>query len=257
MKNNTRYSRSRGRSNRRRIRRKKGKILTVLIIGLLVLSGFVFGRYFFDIDRNHIDNTNARTDEKDLTEDTTAPSKKPQTSDVDTAHGSKNKQDEEQGDKKGKGQGDGQTDWRNSGQNEGQGDSEDNGQVADKIREHVNKMTLQEKIGQMVIVGFEGYTIDENVTKMIDTYKVGGFILFGRNVENSEQLLALNNSLKAANSKNQIPLFISVDEEGGIVSRMPDEFRKLPSNKAIGDMNNEDLSFEIGNILAEELRLFG
>ena len=85
-------------------------------------------------------------------------------------------------------------------------------------------MTLQEKIGQMVIVGFEGYTIDENVTKMIDTYKVG-FILFGRNVENSEQLLALNNSLKAANSKIK-PLFISVDEEGGIVSRMPDEFRK-------------------------------
>jgi len=51
-------------------------------------------------------------------------------------------------------------------------------------------MTLEEKIGQMVIVGFNGYTIAENARAMIKNYHAGGFILFRYNVESSSQLLA-------------------------------------------------------------------
>lgn len=127
----------------------------------------------------------------------------------------------------------------------------------DPIEEQIKSMTLEEKVGQLVVVGLEGYTIDDNTKTMIENHHVGGLILFGRNVESSGQLLALVNSIKSTNSKNKVPLFVSVDEEGGRVSRMPAEFKKLPRNDAIGKINSGDFSYKIGNILAEETKSFG
>jgi beta-N-acetylhexosaminidase len=129
--------------------------------------------------------------------------------------------------------------------------------IFDAIRERVKEMTLDEKIGQMLIVGFDGYAVNDHIRAMIRNYHVGGIILYSYNVENSSQLLALINTLKRVNSINEIPLFISVDEEGGRVSRMPAELRRLPTNETIGRRNSEDLSYRIGNVIAEELKAFG
>lgn len=127
----------------------------------------------------------------------------------------------------------------------------------DLIKEQVKKMTLEQKVGQMVIVGVEGYTIDDTTKAMIENNQVGGFILFSRNIKSPKQLLNLVNTLKLTNSKNKVPLFISVDEEGGSVSRMPKEIRNLPSNKIIGEVNNSVFSYKVGNILAEKIKSFG
>lgn len=127
----------------------------------------------------------------------------------------------------------------------------------DPIEEQIKAMTLEEKIGQMIIAGIDGYTINENEKKLIQDYHIGGFILFGRNIENPEQLLEINNSLKSENSINKIPLFISVDEEGGRISRIPKEIKNLPSNLEIGKINNEEFSYEIGMLLAEKVKAFG
>ena len=125
------------------------------------------------------------------------------------------------------------------------------------IKDQIAKMTLDKKIGQMLIVGFKGYEIDENVRKMIQKYHVGGVILFRNNIENPDQLLSLVNSIKGINSKNRTPLFISVDEEGGRISRMPEQLHKLPSNEIIGEVNNSDFSYKIGRVLAAEVKSFG
>lgn len=135
--------------------------------------------------------------------------------------------------------------------------SQNEPQEIELVDEQIKAMSLEEKIGQMVIVGFDGYTIDDNTIAMIKKYHVGGLILFGRNVKSSVQLLDLVNSLKAANINNKIPLFISIDEEGGKISRMPNEFKKLPTNKTIGKINNCDFSYKIGSILSEEIKSFG
>lgn len=127
----------------------------------------------------------------------------------------------------------------------------------DPIEEQVKNMTLEEKIGQMVIIGLDGYIMDDNTRKMIEDDRVGGFILFGENVKISDQLLALVNSLKSTNSKNKLPLFISVDQEGGRVNRMPGEFKNFPANQTIGKVNNGDFSYEVGSILGEEIKAFG
>lgn len=97
----------------------------------------------------------------------------------------------------------------------------------DPIAEQMDKMTLEEKIGQLIVVGLDGYSMDDNAREMIDKYSVGGFILYKKNIENVEQLVNLINSLKAVNSGNEIPLFISVDEEGGQITRLPGEIKSF------------------------------
>lgn len=128
---------------------------------------------------------------------------------------------------------------------------------ADPLKEQIKEMTLDEKIGQMLMVGVDGYTLDNNSRKMIEEYKVGGFIILGQNVQSTNQLLNLVNALKAANLKNKIPLFVSVDEEGGRVDRMPRELKRYPTNREVGQINNSNLSYNIGNVMAEELKSFG
>ncbi|MGH4117359.1 beta-N-acetylhexosaminidase [Clostridium sp.] len=127
----------------------------------------------------------------------------------------------------------------------------------DPIIEQIVKMTIDEKIGQMLIVGIEGYDLNENTKSLIEKYKISGVILFSNNVQDSNQLLNLLNSLKSENLKNKIPLFLSVDEEGGRVTRMPKEFKKFPTNKAIGKINDTVLSNKIGSTIALEIGSFG
>lgn len=149
----------------------------------------------------------------------------------------------------------GQTGAQPGNQSEGAA-SQDDG--LDKIQAAIAGMTLEEKVGQLVIAGLEGYSPDENTGQLIDKYNVGGFILFKKNIQSSHQLSALLNSLKEANGKKGgIPLFLSVDEEGGRVSRLPQEFIKFPSNKIIGNKKDKDICYRIGGVLGEELKAFG
>jgi beta-N-acetylhexosaminidase len=103
----------------------------------------------------------------------------------------------------------------------------------DFIQIKVDAMSLEEKVGQLVVVGFDGFVMNDDLISLIKENKVSGVILFSKNVESSNQLISLTNLIKTSNSQNKSPLFISVDEEGGRVSRMPKEIRKLPSNKII------------------------
>lgn len=125
------------------------------------------------------------------------------------------------------------------------------------IRRQLSMMTLDEKIGQMLIVGFNSPSVDQVAWTLIRGYHVGGIIVYGYNVQNTSQLLALMNTLKRTNSTNKVPLFLSVDEEGGRVSRMPAAFLNLPSNAVIGRVNNPNLSYQIGNVIANQIKAFG
>ena len=138
-----------------------------------------------------------------------------------------------------------------------QQDMEESQKEKDPIQEKIQEMTVEEKVGQMVMVGLEGHSLDEHVQEMIENHYVGGFILFSKNIENPQQLVNLTDDLKNANGKNSIPLFLSIDEEGGRVSRMPPEFKKLPPNGAIGKKNDPMLSHEIGRTIAKQIKSLG
>lgn len=127
----------------------------------------------------------------------------------------------------------------------------------DVIKEKIETMTIDEKIGQMITVGIDGYTINDKTKELIQQKKVGGIILFKDNISDSNQLLELINNIKITNSKNKIPIFISVDEEGGRVSRLPKEIKKLPPNETVGRVNDENLAYDIGKSIGYALKSFG
>lgn len=127
----------------------------------------------------------------------------------------------------------------------------------DEVKELIDSMSINEKIAQLMIVGFNGTSVNENLNDLVKNSYIGGVILFKDNVESLDGVTELINNIKLLNIENKIPLFISVDEEGGVVSRTPNEFLKLPSSLSIGAYNNENMSYKVGEIIAQELKLMG
>jgi beta-N-acetylhexosaminidase len=86
----------------------------------------------------------------------------------------------------------------------------------------ISKMTLEEKIGQMFQVGFKDTKVTSDIKEMIEDYYVGGIIYFRRNIESLQQVSGLSNELQilSASKRPSLPLMISTDQEGGMVSRL-------------------------------------
>lgn len=127
----------------------------------------------------------------------------------------------------------------------------------DPAAELLAGMTVEQKVGQLLVAGIDGLEPGDDGIRAVADYQVGGVILFGRNVESAEQLTALTNSLKGLNG-DYIPLFLSVDQEGGRVDRMPPEVDRTPSAYQIGqrsDWNANGAAY--GMLLAEECAAFG
>ncbi|HEX2945774.1 MAG TPA: beta-N-acetylhexosaminidase [Clostridia bacterium] len=151
-----------------------------------------------------------------------------------------------------------QTGKTGQGSESGQGgQTGSDGTIGDMAAKTLNSMSLDEKIGQMFIVGFDGTEPGTDVKEMIKNRHTGGVILFQRNVGDPVQLLGLNNSLKEMNKSNKAPLFISVDEEGGRVSRMPDQLVDMPAALTIGNTQNINYAYDTGALLADEIASFG
>lgn len=127
----------------------------------------------------------------------------------------------------------------------------------DEIAEKIKNMSLDEKIGQLFIVGFDGTSPSAELEQLIKDKHVGGVIFFSKNVESVDQVLDLTNEIKGLNKDNKNPIIISVDEEGGSVSRMPEEFFKIPSNERIGKKDDEKLCYDVGDVIGEQLQSLG
>lgn len=127
----------------------------------------------------------------------------------------------------------------------------------DPLLDRIAKLTLDQKIGQMVLVGLEGTSMQAHAREMIDTYKVTGFILYKDNITGSAQTRALLTQLKEQNRANPFPLWLSVDQEGGRVDRFPAEYVKIPTMHEVGKTNKPAYSNLIGQALGEEVRSLG
>src|SRR5699024_1914288 len=112
------------------------------------------------------------------------------------------------------------------------------------LNEWINKMTLDEKIGQLIFTGIRDTVMTKETETLINQYHVGGIILFAHNLETIDQSIQLLNEVKQENEQNNIPLFLGVDQEGGRVERLPGIIG-LPTNEAIGIRDSELFSFEI------------
>ncbi|MCR3954979.1 MAG: beta-N-acetylhexosaminidase [Gudongella sp.] len=127
----------------------------------------------------------------------------------------------------------------------------------DLLMETVQGMTLEEKIGQLLMAGFEGREITERESSLIREYNIGGFIFFERNITDEEGTRDLVNRLKSLNGDSPMPLFIGVDEEGGAVTRLSGIFDNLPPQSRLGESGDPDRAYQYGSIQGEKLRCLG
>ncbi len=116
-------------------------------------------------------------------------------------------------------------------------------------------MTLREKIGQLMMVGFAGTSVSKDLSAWIDAYKPGGVILFSRNLQTVDQIVRLTNQLQKLTSNH--PLFIAVDQEGGRVSRLPRGFTVFPPCAVLGRCDSSELAYAAASTTATELRAVG
>ena len=126
----------------------------------------------------------------------------------------------------------------------------------DSYQTQLENMSLAEKAGQVVICGLKGYEIDSDVTTLIQDSKVGGVILFAKNIKDSTQLATITNSIKNL-SNPEIPPIIAIDEEGGMVTRMPSDIESMPSAYSIAQTGNTDLCYQSGEIIGKQLNALG
>ncbi len=146
---------------------------------------------------------------------------------------------------------------------------QDNVIVKGMAQDILNNMSIEEKIGQLFIVNFEALDsskgaiyefkeINEKIIRSIHKYHVGGVVFFARNIETIDQTKNFVNTLQ---EYSKIPLFISVDEEGGKVSRIGNNTNMsttaFESMESIGNTNDPQLAYNAGDIIGSEIKELG
>lgn len=118
-------------------------------------------------------------------------------------------------------------------------------------------LSIQEKIGQMIIIGMDTNYITDRIKTMITKYKIGGIILYRKNFSTYDKMLELIQQLKDLNKCNKIPLFVAIDQEGGRVNRIPLEITNLPSANKIASQEDEYLVEKSAELTGELLKKSG
>lgn len=127
--------------------------------------------------------------------------------------------------------------------------------------------TLDEKIGEMLMIGFKGFEVSDttHIVRDIREYHLGGIILFDydvptdrpvRNIESPEQVQRLISQLNDLSDKK---LFIAVDQEGGRVARLKESRGFVPNVSAeyLGNINNIDSTRHYAETMANQLQELG
>ncbi len=118
-------------------------------------------------------------------------------------------------------------------------------------------MTIEHAVGRLFMIGFHGTEVTGELKEVIRQVRPGGVILFKRNVENPVQLAEMCAEMQRISlDVGAGPLFIAIDQEGGVVTRLAAPFRQFPSQGELKDAHYDDV-FRRGAQMAEELTLVG
>jgi beta-N-acetylhexosaminidase len=116
-------------------------------------------------------------------------------------------------------------------------------------------MSFRRHAGQLAIAGFAGHTIPADLKALAREFDLGGIILFARNVAEPAQVADL--AREAHELARDVPLWVSVDQEGGRVARLKRPFTEWPPMMTLGRSGDEALAARFARALAAELRAVG
>lgn len=125
-----------------------------------------------------------------------------------------------------------------------------------RIERELSALSEEDRISQLVIVGFSGDTVNDDVRRMVRGHHVGGVALYALNIGNDAALLQLNRGIREL-AADSVPPFIAVDQEGGEVTRIRTGVPLLPGAMALGAADSPALAYRAGLALGSDLRRFG
>lgn len=114
---------------------------------------------------------------------------------------------------------------------------------------------IRRHAGQLAFAGFAGHSIPADLRSLAKEFDLGGIILFARNVESPEQVAEI--AREAQLMAEELPLWVSVDQEGGRVARLRSPFTVWPPMDTLGRSGDEALAVRFAKALAAELRAVG
>ena len=115
--------------------------------------------------------------------------------------------------------------------------------------------TIRREIGQLLMGSLPAFTITPEIRSLAREFQLGGVILFARNVEAPQQVAEL--SRDAQTLVRDVPLWVSVDQEGGRVARLKAPFTEWPPMAVLGRSGDDGLAARFAKALAAELRAVG
>ena len=119
----------------------------------------------------------------------------------------------------------------------------------------MQNMSVRDKIGQMMMCDIIGKRMHPKLKTFLDDVRPGGITLFNYNIGSPNQLRELNRELFVA--VQTAPPFLTIDQEGGDVSRLREDIADVPGNMALGATRSEKLAESVGNTLGEGLAGYG
>ena len=122
------------------------------------------------------------------------------------------------------------------------------------INELMANMTLDQKLGQLMMVQFYGQDYSSDLNAMITQQKVGGVIYYQANIGSKSQLISLNAEMQ---KNSDLPMLISIDQEGGTVDRLVDIDGPEQSATTIGETGNTNNAYQQGVTDAQNLSNYG
>ncbi len=132
----------------------------------------------------------------------------------------------------------------------------------------LDRLSLEEKIGQMLCFGWRGgdalHAVNAQARACVREMKVGGMVVMGRNVQAPGprslppvDVAAVRAMLRELQSLADVPLLLPTDQEGGRVARLGAPFTQFPPARVIGQAGDEELARRAARVTAEELRQIG
>ncbi|RFU94987.1 beta-N-acetylhexosaminidase [Sphaerochaeta halotolerans] len=120
------------------------------------------------------------------------------------------------------------------------------------------ELPLACRIGQHLMCGLPGYTLDDAFREAVRTYKISNVILFSRNIRDKEQLRTLCADIQElVQAACGVPALIGIDQEGGMVSRLSSDCTIVPSAMALGATGDERCALRAGILTGRELSALG
>lgn len=119
-------------------------------------------------------------------------------------------------------------------------------------------MTFREMLGQRLFISAAGTEITEEMRRLIKEYKCGNIVLFQPNIINIEQTRRFCAELQALVTEELgVPALIAIDQEGGGVTRLTDDFVNVPGAMALAAVGDPQEAYNAYAITARELRAVG